>query len=87
MDKYIELEKQAQRFLDETDTMQFSTVELLTMFYNQQEQLTLTDVSQRSELLPDFLYEDDGIIKVGVHGDSSVTDEWNDYLKKLGNCG
>tara|TARA_R110001632_G_scaffold159650_1_gene277874 strand:+ start:143 stop:412 length:270 start_codon:yes stop_codon:yes gene_type:complete len=51
------------------------------------ELLTLTDVSQRSELLPDFLYEDDGIIKVGVHGDSAVTDEWNDYLKKLGNCG
>lgn len=36
-------------------------------------------------LLPDFLYEDHGIIKVGVHGDSAVTDEWNDYLKKLGN--
>ncbi len=44
MDKYTELEKQAQKFLDETDTMQFSTVELLTMFYNHQEQLTLTDV-------------------------------------------
>lgn len=44
MDKYTELEKQAQRFLDETDTMQFSTVELLTMFYNHQEQLTLTSV-------------------------------------------
>jgi len=44
MDKYTELEKQAQKFLDETDTMQFSTVELLTMFYNQQEQLNLTDV-------------------------------------------
>lgn len=34
MDKYTELEKQAQKFLDETDTMQFSIVELLTMFYN-----------------------------------------------------
>ena len=44
MDKYTELEKQAQKFLDETDTMQFSTFELLTMFYNHQEQLTLTDV-------------------------------------------
>ena len=51
------------------------------------EQLTIPVVSQQSELLPDFLYEDDGIIKVGVHGDSAVTDEWNDYLKKLGNCG
>ena len=44
MDKYTELEKQAQRFLDETDTMQFSTVELLTMFYRHKQQLTLTDV-------------------------------------------
>ena len=42
MDKYTELEKQAQKFLDETDTMQFSTVELLTMFYEHQKQLTLT---------------------------------------------
>ena len=44
MDKYTELEKQAQKFLDETDTMQFSTVELLTMFYEHQKQLTLNDV-------------------------------------------
>ena len=44
-------------------------------------------VSHGTELLPDFLYDDDGIIKIGVHGDSAVTDEWNDYLKKLGNCG
>ena len=50
-------------------------------------QLLLHNVSQQRELLPDFLYEDDGIIKVGVHGDTAVTDEWNDYLKKLGNCG
>ena len=55
MDKYIELEKQAQRFLDETDTMQFSTVELLTMFYNQQEQLSIPLVSNRRELLLAFL--------------------------------
>jgi hypothetical protein len=45
MDKYTELEKQAQKFLDETDTMQFSTVELLTMFYNHQEQLRIGGVS------------------------------------------
>ena len=44
MNRYTELEKQAQKFLDETDTMQFSTVELLTMFYEHQKQLTLTDV-------------------------------------------
>jgi len=49
--------------------------------------LNIPVVSQRSELLPTFLYEDDGIIRVGVHGDSVVTDEWNDYLKKAGNCG
>ena len=33
--------------------------------------------------LPDFLYEYEGNIKVGVHGDSVVTDEWNKW--KLGN--
>ena len=48
--------------------------------------LTLTDVSQRSELLPDFLYKDDFGIKIGYHGDTEVSEEWNDYLKKLGNC-
>lgn len=53
MDKYTELEKEAQKFLDETDTMQFSMVELLTMFYEHQKQLTLTDVvsSKRDETL------------------------------------
>lgn len=48
MDKYTEIEKQAQKFLDETDTMQFSTVELLTMFYNHQEQLRIGGVSNRT---------------------------------------
>ena len=33
--------------------------------------------------LPDFLYEYEGNIKVGMHGDSVVTDEWNKW--KLGN--
>ena len=50
------------------------------------EALIIPVVSQQSKLLPDFLYEDDGIIRTGVHGDSAVTDEWNDYLKKTGNC-
>jgi hypothetical protein len=45
--------------------------------------LSITAVSQRSELLPDFLYESNGGIKVGVHGDSDVTEEWNEYLKKI----
>ena len=50
MDKYTELEKQAQKFLNETDTMQFSMVELLTMFYRHKQQLTLTDVVKSSDL-------------------------------------
>ena len=40
----------------------------------------LTDVSGQ---LPDFLYEDEGQIKIGSHGDTVVTDEWNKW--KLGN--
>jgi len=51
------------------------------------EQLILSSVSQQRELLPDFLYGTKDNLKVGVHGDTNVTDEWNDYLKKLGNCG
>ena len=31
-EQYTELEKEAQKWLDETDTMQFSQMELLTMF-------------------------------------------------------
>ena len=31
-EEYTELEKEAQKWLDETDTMQFSQMELLTMF-------------------------------------------------------
>ena len=33
--------------------------------------------------LPDFLYDDKGNIKVGVHGDSSVTDEWNNWKSRF----
>ena len=55
MYKYTQLEKQAQKFLDETDTMQFSTVELLTMFYNHQEQLRIGGVSV--SFLYDFVNE------------------------------
>jgi hypothetical protein len=32
--------------------------------------------------LPEFLYEDDGRIKIGYKGDSDVTDEWNDWKEK-----
>jgi hypothetical protein len=31
-EEYTEIEREAQKWLDETDTMQFSTMELLTMF-------------------------------------------------------
>mgnify|MGYP003631509469 CR=1 FL=1 len=62
---------------------------LLRMNFNDMEtlkkQLTLTDVSQQRELLPEFLMEDlDGKIITSVIGSSDVTKEWNEYL---GNCG
>jgi|TARA_B110000093_G_C12840983_1_gene355222 hypothetical protein len=79
--KWIETLQERNRVLNEL--LQLTQIENEEL----KEQLTLTDVSQQSELLPDFLYEDDGIIRTGVHGDSAVTDEWNDYLKKTGNCG
>jgi len=50
-------------------------------------QLILSGVSQRRELLPDFLYKDDYGIKIGYHGDTEVSKEWDEYLEKLGNCG
>jgi len=33
--------------------------------------------------LPEFLYEDSGEVRVGRHGDSSITDEWNAYVNKV----
>jgi hypothetical protein len=39
--------------------------------------------NQAIEELPDFLYKDDGYIKIGRHGDSDVTIEWIDFLNKL----
>ena len=33
--------------------------------------------------LPDFLFEDEGEIKIGFHGDTVVTDEWNKWKSKL----
>ena len=46
----------------------------------------LENEAKRSELFPEFLYKDDDVLRIGYHGDSVVDDEWNDYLKKLGNC-
>tara|TARA_R110000803_G_scaffold180378_2_gene242821 strand:- start:541 stop:831 length:291 start_codon:yes stop_codon:yes gene_type:complete len=49
------------------------------------QQLILSGVSQRSELLPEFLMHDlDGKIITSVIGSADVTKEWNEYL---GNCG
>lgn len=44
-------------------------------------QLQQTGVSGRSEQLSCFLYQDERGIFTGYHGDTNVTEEWNDYLK------
>lgn len=49
--------------------------------YNQALQLQQTGVSGQSEQLPCFLYKDERGIFIGYHGDTNVTEEWNDYLK------
>jgi hypothetical protein len=33
--------------------------------------------------LPPFLYRDGRGIFIGYHGDTNVTDEWNEYLKSI----
>jgi Fe-S cluster biosynthesis and repair protein YggX len=33
--------------------------------------------------LPTFLYEDEGEIKVGFHGDSVCTEDWLEWLAKV----
>lgn len=33
--------------------------------------------------LPEFLYEDDEGIKIGLHRDTDVTEEWNTWLESL----
>ena len=46
-------------------------------------QLTLTDVSQQREQLPEFLMEDlDGKIITSVIGSADVTKEWNEWINK-----
>lgn len=45
-------------------------------------------VRQGNEQLPDFLYKNSsGATAIGCHGDTEVGDEWEKYLKELGNCG
>lgn len=43
-------------------------------------------VRQGTEFLPDFLYKDSYGTRIGYKGDSEVSEVWEDYLKKLGNC-
>lgn len=33
--------------------------------------------------LPQFLYEDDGRVLIGFHGDSDATEEWNNHLNEI----
>ena len=48
------------------------------------EKLTTTDVSQQSEVLPEFLTKDSyGKIVTAYIGGADVTKEWNEYLS---NC-
>ena len=85
--KYLDNEIELLNAIKRNNELSDYGKEKLSEFNAIKKALTIPVVSQRSELLPDFLYKDDGIIRVGVHGDSAVTDEWNEYLKKLGNCG
>ncbi len=51
----------------------------------QNEQCNIPDVSQRSELLPEFLMKDcDGKIVIAYIGGADVTKEWNEFL--AANC-
>ena len=62
-----ELEKRASKFIDETDTMQFTTMELLTMFAEKEQALQLlqANVVGQSEQLCDCKCEYP-IIRTGV---------------------
>ena len=71
----------------EDDNYGIINYNVLKLLLNEEipKQLTLTDVSQQRELLPEFLMEDlGGKIITSVIGSSDVTKEWNEYL---GNCG
>ena len=83
----ILVNKQEDEQLTLTDVVKSLPIERpkLTTSYNELIQLTLTDVSQRSKLLPEFLMHDlDGKIITSVIGSADVTKEWNEYLV---NCG
>jgi len=44
------------------------------------EYMTIPEKNQ-NEILPDFLYEDNGEIRIGYRGDEIVTEEWEEYKK------
>lgn len=52
--------------------------ELLREFFDTEQKLNIASVSGKH--LPSFLYEDGHNIRVGVHGDTNVTDEWQAWL-------
>lgn len=67
----------------ETDNL-YTEADLIELM----EAFVLYRVSQGTELLPDFLYKNSfGETTIGYHGDTEVSEEWDSYLKKLGNCG
>mgnify|MGYP000157830836 CR=1 FL=1 len=41
------------------------------------------DTERKPIPLPPFLYESDGVIRVGYDGDTDVTDEYNEWIGKL----
>jgi len=49
---------------------------------NEIEQVKKLNMDDVSVSLPSFLYEDDGEIKVGVRGDSIVTENWRKYNER-----
>lgn len=77
-----EIEKMLLNDLEETIVMGWADtsekVLLLELIRERQvkNNIVLPDVSGQ---LPDFLYEDNGEIKIGYHADTVVTDEWNKW--------
>jgi hypothetical protein len=85
--KTINFKGKGEHSVNELELIIEQQAEELHLIKSGQKQLILSGVSQQRELLPYFLYKDDFGIKIGYHGDTEVSEEWNDYLKKLGNCG
>lgn len=86
-EKYTELEKEAQKWLDETDTMQFSQMELLTMFAGHQQvknNALLNDVIER--------FSNEGLMKFQKHfvslygSDEMAQEKANSFAVGFGKC-